>query len=184
MNIIPMSLQFFVLLALVILACSHSPTTLVHGAIISLHLAQMSLQYWIMPRNIQSCLTFCSGVKAVILFVEQTNSIIAKNRFSLFVDKIVILLLQTGQQIAKIVHFLFVYLLGQKLGKMRFPGNCKNQKNQKSNSQGRNSSLTIAFFIFYNSQGIAELIGNPMNQNVSVSFSCGPERIHNFSDTF
>ena len=48
-------------------------------------------------------------VKAVILFVEQTNSIIAKNGYSLFVASIVILFLWIGEQIAKIAIFLFVY---------------------------------------------------------------------------
>ncbi len=30
---------------------------------------------------------------------------------------------------------------------------------------------------------MAKLMGNPVNQNVSASFSCDPERIHLFSDT-
>jgi hypothetical protein len=47
--------------------------------------------------------------KAVILFAEQTNSIIAKNGYSLFIASIVILFLQIGKQIAKIAIFLFVY---------------------------------------------------------------------------
>ena len=47
--------------------------------------------------------------KAVILFVEQTISIIAKNGYSLFVVQIVILFLRTDEQIAKIGLFLFVY---------------------------------------------------------------------------
>ena len=48
--------------------------------------------------------------QAVILFVEQTNSIIAKNGYPLFIASIVILFLRIGEQIAKIAIFLFVYL--------------------------------------------------------------------------
>jgi len=47
---------------------------------------------------------------AVILFVEQTNSIIAKNGCSLFIASIVILFLRIDEQIAEIAIFLFVYL--------------------------------------------------------------------------
>ena len=46
---------------------------------------------------------------AVILFIEQTNSIIAKNGYSLFIATIMILFIRIGEQIAKIAIFLFVY---------------------------------------------------------------------------
>jgi len=75
-----------------------------------------------------------------------------------------------------------VYMLGQTLGKMQFPKNWKNGK-WKNQQLRKNSSLTIDYFIFYNSYGIAELMGNPVNQNVSAPFSCVSERIHIFSDT-
>ena len=51
----------------------------------------------------------CFTGKAVILFVEQTNSIIAKNGYSLFIASIVILFLKIGEQIAKNAIFLFIY---------------------------------------------------------------------------
>ena len=56
----------FVLVAHVTSMCPHSPTKSVGGESILLHLAQRSLQYWTMPRNLHNCLTFCEGVIARI----------------------------------------------------------------------------------------------------------------------
>ncbi len=57
---------FFVLLAFVTLVCPHSRTKSDSGASNSLCLAQMSLFYWTMPRNLLSHLTILGSVYARI----------------------------------------------------------------------------------------------------------------------
>ena len=54
--------HFMVFLALVTLVWPHLPTKEVSGASISLRLAQRSLQYWTMPRNLWRPLTSFGGV--------------------------------------------------------------------------------------------------------------------------
>jgi hypothetical protein len=61
--------------------------------------------------------------EAALLFVEQMNSIIAKNGYLLLIASFVILFLRIGKQIAKIAIFLFVYPFRQTEGTVHPPQN-------------------------------------------------------------